>query len=61
MRERLAASYDLPFGMAYIRKIKFLRYVPFSPTYQQFVGASPDEECCMGTVKDSSELLNSKL
>lgn len=27
-------SYDMPFGMSYIKKWKWARYVPFSPTFK---------------------------
>ncbi|ELU12246.1 hypothetical protein CAPTEDRAFT_174485 [Capitella teleta] len=63
MRDRLSASYDLPFGMQYIRKIKFLRYVPFSPTYQQYVAVDGfhDEERTLEVDRERNELLDSKL
>ena len=33
LRERLSASYDLPYVMGALRRWKWLRYVPFCPTY----------------------------
>ena len=29
------SGYDLPFGMTVIRRLKFLRYLPISPTHGQ--------------------------
>ena len=37
------ATYDMPFGMAVIRRLEWLRYVPISPTYGRHAGdSSPD-------------------
>ena len=33
MNQAEASSYDLPFGMALIRKCRWANRVPFSPTY----------------------------
>ena len=30
------SCYDFPFGMSAIRKIKFLKYIPISPTFTGF-------------------------
>ena len=53
--------YDLSFGMQYIHKIKFLRYVPFSLTYQQYdVNSHQDEERALQD-EHTNNLIDSKL
>lgn len=34
VRKHLLKCYDLPFGMDYIRRVEFFKYLPFSPTFQ---------------------------
>jgi hypothetical protein len=33
LKQRLAASYDLPFGMAILQRLWIARYIPFLPTF----------------------------
>jgi len=39
-------TYDLPFGMKYIRKWKWARYIPFSPTFVQVDSPIIACTCC---------------
>ena len=55
LHKQLTLIYDLPFGMAWIRRHPFLRRLPFSPTFGMLVTDDNDLLVSPGQLEPISE------